>query len=557
MSLALRVTQPAPESSEQELVAAVRRGDDRAFEELYARYRSRIGSYIFGMVGDHGRAEDIVQEVFISALRRLRENERTIIFKPWIYEIAKNACIDEFRRTRRIHEVPLETDDDREFPVAAMPSTSPTPDAAVESKQRLTDLRGAFRGLSESHHRILVLRELEGLSYNQIGDRLGMSKPVVESTLFRARRRLGEEFEELESGRRCQRVQSLIASAGERPLRSLGIRERRQFARHVAHCEPCLRQAREASVDESLYRAPNLLGRMALLAPLPWVRSLVLYLDPARPGSGVGRAIAAAIVVAGAGAGGGLMSDMTGHAGRPPDAVLAAPLPPVGVAAPRSSAIPAMSVSPPAAGSRAIQAASAAGVVKARATHSPASPSPASGSAHRASPGSAQSQTRGHPTGLPPSGATAGGPRLGAGTPAGLGSGGSTTSQPAGGTAQPGAAAGAVGGGAPSGAAPGAGLAQTGSGVLGVVQQGLGSLPVKPPSLPGGTAIGSTQIPSLPSLPLNAGGSGAGASGATSSPSGPAQPSSGGATSTTSQSPAGTTNGAGQALPILGLSRSA
>ena len=63
------------------------------------------------MVGDHGRAEDIAQEVFISALRRLRETERTIIFKPWIYEIAKNACIDEFRRTRRIHEVPLEPED--------------------------------------------------------------------------------------------------------------------------------------------------------------------------------------------------------------------------------------------------------------------------------------------------------------------------------------------------------------------------------------------------------------------------------------------------------------
>src|SRR5947209_12998461 len=108
MSLALRVTQPAPACSEHELVAAVRRGDDRAFGELYSRYRPRIGSYILGMVGDHGRAEDIAQEVFISALRRMRENGRPISFKPWIYEIAKNACIDEFRRTRRTQEVPLD-----------------------------------------------------------------------------------------------------------------------------------------------------------------------------------------------------------------------------------------------------------------------------------------------------------------------------------------------------------------------------------------------------------------------------------------------------------------
>ena len=93
---------------------------------------------------------------------------------------------------------------------------APAPDAAIESKQRLDDLCGAFGGLSESHHRVLVLRELEGLSYREIGERLGMTRAMVESTLFRARRRLSEEYEELASGRRCARVQSLIAAGGER-----------------------------------------------------------------------------------------------------------------------------------------------------------------------------------------------------------------------------------------------------------------------------------------------------------------------------------------------------
>src|SRR3954453_8245797 len=72
------------------LVAAVRRGDDRAFEQLYSRYQRRISGDVLGMVKAPGRAEDITQEVFISALRRMRETERTIAFKPWIYEIAKN-----------------------------------------------------------------------------------------------------------------------------------------------------------------------------------------------------------------------------------------------------------------------------------------------------------------------------------------------------------------------------------------------------------------------------------------------------------------------------------
>src|ERR1700742_4912347 len=107
MATALRVSQPTPTCSEQELVAAVRRGNDRAFEELYSRYRARIRAYIYGMVGDYATAEDIAREVFISAWRGLKQTYRPSAFKPWIYEIAKNACIDEFRRTPRAREVPL------------------------------------------------------------------------------------------------------------------------------------------------------------------------------------------------------------------------------------------------------------------------------------------------------------------------------------------------------------------------------------------------------------------------------------------------------------------
>src|SRR6201997_4625735 len=86
---------------DHDLVSAVRRGEDNAFEELFSRYRGPIRVYISGILADYDRAEDITQEVFISALRRLRDTERPIAFKPWIYQIAKNACIDELRRTRR------------------------------------------------------------------------------------------------------------------------------------------------------------------------------------------------------------------------------------------------------------------------------------------------------------------------------------------------------------------------------------------------------------------------------------------------------------------------
>jgi RNA polymerase sigma factor (sigma-70 family) len=229
--------------TDHELVTAVRRGEEAAFEELYLRYRGRIRTYASGILADADEAEDVTQEAFISALRRLRDTEQPIAFKPWIYQIAKNACLDELRRAQRSLEVPFDDDQQSLDQTIELLSRDPGPEFAVESKQQLEDLRGAFRGVSRLHHRILVLRELEGRSYSEIGASLGMSRPVVESTLFRARRRLAEEYQELISGRRCERTRALIDAWQGRPLRRLGVRERRRLMRHLSHCQPCRRHA--------------------------------------------------------------------------------------------------------------------------------------------------------------------------------------------------------------------------------------------------------------------------------------------------------------------------
>ncbi|MBV9941928.1 MAG: sigma-70 family RNA polymerase sigma factor [Solirubrobacterales bacterium] len=235
---------PRSWSTDHELVRAVRRGEENAFEDLFCRYHRRIRSYVASILGDSDRAEDVTQEVFISALRRLRDTERPIAFKPWIYQIAKNAGIDELRRTERSLEVPLDEEHDCSGAERDLPSRDPGPEVAVESKQQLDDLCGALRGVSDLHHRILVLRELEGLSYSEIGEQLEMSRPMVESTLFRARRRLAEEYQELISGHRCERTRALIdGSLGRQTLQRLGIRERRQLVRHLAHCQTCRRHA--------------------------------------------------------------------------------------------------------------------------------------------------------------------------------------------------------------------------------------------------------------------------------------------------------------------------
>jgi RNA polymerase sigma factor (sigma-70 family) len=321
--------------TDHHLVSAVRAGDDRAFEVLYERYHRRIAAYIYGMVNDYARAEDITQDVFMSALRRMRETDRSIAFKPWIYEIAKNACIDQFRRSKRAEEVSY----DAEEGLAAadygrLVTTGPTPDVAVDQKMSLDHLCGAFGGLSETHHEILVMRELEGLSYREIGERLGMSRPSVESTLFRARRRLTEEYSELISGERCRRIQAIITSAA---TGTLGTRDQRRMARHVSYCQPCRRQARLAGLDASVLVHTPVRAKIAAFLPLPaflkrkwggggnndvsgmgsshaptiaqWSSTVS---DPSVSGWVKAAATAATIAIAGAGAGAAVQGDASG-----------------------------------------------------------------------------------------------------------------------------------------------------------------------------------------------------------------------------------------------------
>jgi RNA polymerase sigma factor (sigma-70 family) len=303
---------PARDSdSDSALVAAVRRGDDRAFEQLYTRYQRRISAYVVSMVKDHGRAEDITQEVFISALRRMRETDRAIAFKPWIYEIAKNACIDQFRRSRRAQEVSFDADEVRPSDEDRLVASQPTPDAAVDAKQQLNHLRGAFDGLSDAHHEILVLREFEGLSYHEIGDRMGLSRPGVESTLFRARKRLTEEYDDLVSGERCLRVQSIIMAVADNA--TVGTRDSRRLARHLAHCQACRRHAVAAGLDAAtLARRPlrkRVAEKIGSILPLPgFIRSRLLpagdhLATMGEPGWSKVAAVAATLLVVGVGTG--------------------------------------------------------------------------------------------------------------------------------------------------------------------------------------------------------------------------------------------------------------
>ena len=261
----------ATEAPDDQLVAAAREGSDQAFEALFLRYRDRVVGYVRGMVSDHGRAEDIVQEAFMSALRSLRRSDQDINFRPWIYEIAKNACIDHLRRARRAQEVSIDSDDFSPVEENRISQVASGTDATVTRRNELESLRMAFHDLPPTQHEILVMRELEGLSYDSISDRMGLTRGAVESLLFRARRRLRDGFEEIDTGARCQSVRTTIDGIADGGARA---RERRQVSTHLRECKPCRRHAVAMGLDSLVLgldqsRARRAARRVAGFLPLP------------------------------------------------------------------------------------------------------------------------------------------------------------------------------------------------------------------------------------------------------------------------------------------------
>jgi RNA polymerase sigma factor (sigma-70 family) len=143
-------------------------------------------------VRDRGDSEDITQEVFISALRSLRTSDRPVVFKPWIYEIARNACIDRHRRARRRDEIAAGTSSQLDADPSRLVAARAAPEVVSETRERFAELVETLIEMPAVDRRLLVMREFEGRSYREIVELSGLSAPAVESALFRARRRLIE-----------------------------------------------------------------------------------------------------------------------------------------------------------------------------------------------------------------------------------------------------------------------------------------------------------------------------------------------------------------------------
>ncbi len=183
---------PSPEVLEW--VRRSQKGDKEAFSRLVERYRKRIYSLTYGMLGNREDALDMAQEAFLKAYRSLPGFRGGSDFYTWLYRIAYNRVIDHYRKEGRKRNV--EYDDTYISPDAESFRTPPSsyfnPGRELEKKELGRVITEAIQSLPEPQRAVIVLREIEGLAYGEIAASLGIRKGTVMSRLHYARQRLQE-----------------------------------------------------------------------------------------------------------------------------------------------------------------------------------------------------------------------------------------------------------------------------------------------------------------------------------------------------------------------------
>ncbi len=179
----------APEISDGTLVQQALAGDQRAFEALVRRYNVPLFNFICHCLGDYDLACDVSQQVFLQlyiSMPTLRTGEP---LKAWLFQVARNRCLDELRRKRAIHFSELEAtnDDDDLSPLAIMPDTRPLPDEIAERHDLQSALRQAIEALPPKFRSVVLLRYAGQLSFSEIGKTLNMPEATAKTYFQRAR----------------------------------------------------------------------------------------------------------------------------------------------------------------------------------------------------------------------------------------------------------------------------------------------------------------------------------------------------------------------------------
>jgi RNA polymerase sigma-70 factor (ECF subfamily) len=188
-------TPPTPPTPDEELVAAVLKGDRERFADLVGRYQGRLVSYLYRLLRNVDEAHDLAQEVFLRVYQALDRFDPRYRFSTWLFRVAQNAAIDQIRR-QRLKLVPMlreatAQEDAREL---EFPSASPSPYGELRNRERGEAIQEAVEALPWEYRELILLRHFGELSYEEIATLKRLPLGTVKNKLFRGRQMLKERL---------------------------------------------------------------------------------------------------------------------------------------------------------------------------------------------------------------------------------------------------------------------------------------------------------------------------------------------------------------------------
>lgn len=190
--------------NEAELIKKCKNGDTEAFSDLVLKYEGKFINYAFKMLRDENAAQDAAQEAFLRAFRKINTFSGNSAFSTWLYAILNNICLDILRKKKRTGEenhvsINQENGDDDEYEIQ-IEDTSAGPYESLQKKTAYEALYRALDELSEEHREVLVMRDLNGLEYDEIAKITNTTLGTVKSRISRGRinlRKILEKDKEL------------------------------------------------------------------------------------------------------------------------------------------------------------------------------------------------------------------------------------------------------------------------------------------------------------------------------------------------------------------------
>ena len=188
-----RIKKPGGSSrADTVLILAVQAGDMAAFDELVLKHKDRLFNLVYWSVGDYQDANDCAQEIFIKVFKSIKKFRFESAFSTWLYRIAINTCKNRIKSSAyrwKKNTVSLETSNSLKNgnPFSEIVNGAPTPVMALEKKERTMRIQNAINSLPEEQNRVVVLRDIQGLSYQDISDITGLNLGTVKSRLARGR----------------------------------------------------------------------------------------------------------------------------------------------------------------------------------------------------------------------------------------------------------------------------------------------------------------------------------------------------------------------------------